>query len=211
MRIAVVTEVSTLEKNHFVIEALAGREHEILNAGMRKDVDGPELTYIHTGLLSAILLNSGCADLVVGGCGTGQGYLNSVMQYPGISCGLIESPLDSWLFAQINGGNCLSLALNKGFGWAGDVNLRFIFDRFFEVEIGCGYPEHRRESQKKSRTTLMEISKMSHIPFDELLGKMDGEIINRVLTFPGVKEIVEKYSAPENVVRKALDERYEAL
>ena len=56
------------------------------------------------------------------------------MQYPGVFCGHIMTPLDAWLFRQINGGNCISLALNQGYGWAADVNLKFIFDRFFSVE-----------------------------------------------------------------------------
>lgn len=43
-------------------------------------------------------------------------------------CGLIQSPLDAWLFGQINGGNCISLALNFGYGWATDINLWFVFD-----------------------------------------------------------------------------------
>ncbi len=42
------------------------------------------------------------------------------MQYPGVSCGLIADPLDAWLFSMINAGNCISLALNKGYGWAGE-------------------------------------------------------------------------------------------
>jgi hypothetical protein len=31
-------------------------------------------------------------DFVVGGCGTGLGYLNAVMQYPGVVCGHLLSP-----------------------------------------------------------------------------------------------------------------------
>ena len=57
-----------------------------------------ELTYIHTGLIAAAMLNIGAADMVVGGCGTGQGFMNSVMQYPNVVCGLILNPLDAFLF-----------------------------------------------------------------------------------------------------------------
>ena len=108
--------------------------------------------------MSAILLNAGAADFVVGGCGTGQGYLNAVLQYPNVVCGLISGPLDAWLFTQINGGNCISLPLNQGYGWAADANLRFVFDRIFSVERGCGYPESRKESQQQSRAILEGIS-----------------------------------------------------
>ncbi len=74
--------------------------------------------------MSALLLNLKAVDFVVGGCGTGLGYLNAVMQYPGVFCGHLLTPLDAFLFARINAGNCVSLALNQGYGWAGDVNLR---------------------------------------------------------------------------------------
>ena len=107
---------------------------------MKKGGEPPELQYIQTGLLTGLLLHLKRVDLVVGGCGTGQGYLNSAMQYPGVCCGHILTTLDAWLFAQINDGNCMSLMLNQGYGWAGDVNLRMIFDAYFSVERGRGYP-----------------------------------------------------------------------
>ena len=147
MRIAIINEVSAQQKNGDILKALEGRGHEVLNLGMTGNPNLPELTYIHTGLMTGILLNANAADFVVGGCGTGQGYLNAAVQYPGVFCGLISSPLDAWLFTQINGGNCISLQLNQGYGWAADENLRFIFDRIFSVERGSGYPENRRESQ----------------------------------------------------------------
>ncbi len=90
MRIAIVNETSAADKNADILAALAGRGHEILNVGMKKSGEQPELQYIHTGFLSALLLNLEIADLVVGGCGTGIGYMNSVMQYPGVVCGLIN-------------------------------------------------------------------------------------------------------------------------
>ena len=147
MRIAVLNETSAADRNAAIVDALRGRGHEIINAGMKKNGEQPELSYIHTGLLAALLLHLNRVDFVVGGCGTGQGFLNSVMQYPGVFCGHIMNSLDAWLFAQINAGNCISLALNQGYGWAGDVNLRFIFDRLFSVEFGLGYPPHRSQPQ----------------------------------------------------------------
>jgi len=116
MRIAVINETSAANRNADILAALHGRGHEIVNAGMKESGAQPELTYIHTGLMAALLLNLKRVDFVVGGCGTGQGFLNSVMQYPGVVCGHVLNGLDAWLFAQINGGNCISLALNQGYG-----------------------------------------------------------------------------------------------
>jgi ribose 5-phosphate isomerase RpiB len=207
MRIAVVTEVSTKDKNKFVMAALENRGHEIFNVGMKGSEGEPELTYIQTGFISAVLLGAGCADMVVGGCGTGQGFLNSVMQYPGIFCGLIESPLDGWLFAQINGGNCLSLALNKNFGWAGEVNLRFIFDHFFSVERGCGYPEHRKTSQQRSIAILKAVSGLTHQALPRIIEQLDDAVARPALVFPGVMDLVRKLTASDCAIKAACEKR----
>ena len=140
MRIAVINETSSGDRNGDVVRALDGRGHEIVNCGMKKGGEAPELTYIHTGLLAGLLLGAGRVDLVVGGCGTGIGFLNAAMQLPGVICGLIQNPLDAFLFSQINGGNCISLALNYGYGWAAERNVSLIFDQFFAQPSGGGFP-----------------------------------------------------------------------
>ncbi len=211
MRIAVINETSAADKNKDIISALEGRGHTILNVGMKKSGDKPELTYIHTGLLAAILLNLKRVDFVVGGCGTGQGFLNSVMQYPNVFCGLIQNPVDIWLFAQINGGNCISLALNYGYGWAGEINLRFIFDRLFSLkEFGQGYPPHRRRSQQESIKTLKEISKTVHRSFAEIISSLPESVITPVLTYPGVLELIDIDSIPEKELKEAFLARISA-
>ena len=92
MKIAVVTEFSTVDKNKDVVDALSGFGHEIINAGMQKNPDEPVLSYLETSIISALLLELKVVDFVVGGCGTGQGYFNAVMQFPGIFCGLLLDP-----------------------------------------------------------------------------------------------------------------------
>ena len=211
MKIAVINETSAADRNADILAALEGRGHEVINAGMTKNGEKPELQYIHTGLLAAILLNLGRVDLVVGGCGTGQGFLNAVVQYPGVICGHILNDLDAWLFAQINAGNCISLALNQGYGWAANVNLKFIFDRFFSVEAGQGYPAHRREPQAQSRSTLQKISAVAHRPFSEIIDSIPEDVINPVLTYPGVKHLIEPDSIPNGALRLAFLRRFRTL
>lgn len=190
MNIAVINETSAADRNADILAALEGYGHTLLNVGMKKSGEKPELTYMHTGLLAALMLNSGAADLVVGGCGTGQGFLNSAMQYPGVFCGLITGPLDAWLFTQINGGNCISLALNQGYGWAADINLRFIFERLFSVERGSGYPPHRRESQAQSRHLLTEVNRQTHRKMAEILPALPEAVLRPALDYPGVIELL---------------------
>jgi len=148
---------------------------------------------------------------VVGGCGTGQGYLNSAMQYPGVFCGLILDPLDAWLFTQINGGNCTSLALNKGYGWAGDVNLRFIFDRIFSVERGCGYPAHRREPQQAAIKTLETVSGLTHRPFDEIIAALPDDVLLPAVEYPGTLELIDIQAIEDPALVVAFAKRLSSL
>lgn len=207
MRIAVINETSAADRNADILAALDGRGHTIINAGMTKNFAKPELTYIHTGLLSAFLLNLNRVDFVVGGCGTGQGYLNSVMQYPGVFCGHIMNSLDAWLFTQINGGNCISLMLNQGYGWASNENLRFIFDRIFSVESGAGYPAHRKESQQESRNTLIGVSAATHRPLADIVAALPDDLVKPVLEYPGVKDLIDVESIEDAALKTAFLER----
>ena len=200
MKIAILNETSAADRNAEILRAVEGRGHEVINAGMTKNGSLPELTYIHTGFLAALLLNAKRVDFVIGGCGTGQGFLNSVMQYPGVFCGHILTPLDAWLFTQINAGNCISQMLNQGYGWAGDVNLRMIFDQIFSVTPGSGYPAHRAESQKKSRQILANISNKVHRNFSEIMAQLPDEVILPALSFPGIRELLD----PESLTDKTL-------
>ena len=204
MKIAIINETSAADRNSDILSALSDRGHEIYNVGMKKSGEKPELQYIHTGFLSALLLNLKKVDLVVGGCGTGIGYMNSVMQYPSVFCGLILNSLDAWLFAQINAGNCISLALNQGYGWASDVNLRFIFDRIFEVEPGKGYPDHRREPQAESRENLKIISQITHLKMAEIIKNLPENIIRPALDYPGVREILDIDTIQDQDIKKAI-------
>jgi len=210
MRIAVINETSAANRNADILAALQGRGHEIINAGMTTNGAKPELSYIHTGLMTAILLHLNRVDFVVGGCGTGQGYLNSVMQYPGVFCGHILNDLDAWLFMQINGGNCISLALNQGYGWAGDVNLRFIFDRLFSVERGGGYPPHRALPQKEYRDKLARVSDITHRPFAEIISSLPDDAILPALDYPGMKELVDVDSVTDPGLKEAFRRRMKA-
>lgn len=190
MRIAVINEVSAASKNADILKALDGRGFEVLNLGNTGQEGESALQYIHTGLMSALLLHLKAVDFVIGGCGTGLGYLNSVLQYPGVSCGHVLSPLDAWLFARINAGNCVSLALNQGYGWAGDVNLSMIFDALFTPETGTGFPTHRAEPQRNSRERLTEISTITHKGFNEILKALPVEVTKPALEYPAFKPVV---------------------
>lgn len=77
MKIALINENSQAAKNAQVEAVLKKvvepKGHEVFNYGMYSAEDEHQLTYVQNGILAAILLNSGAADYVVTGCGTGEG------------------------------------------------------------------------------------------------------------------------------------------
>jgi ribose 5-phosphate isomerase RpiB len=191
MKIAVINEISAADRNPDILRALEERNHTILNLGNTSSSDHLSLLYIHTGLMTALLLNLGAVDFVIGGCGTGLGYLNAVMQYPGVFCGHLLTPLDAFLFARINAGNCVSLALNQGYGWAGEVNLRLIFDALFTSETGSGYPISRAEPQRQGRLLLSQVSKVTHRSMLEIIKSLPDEVLKPALTYPAFRPVLE--------------------
>lgn len=207
MKIAVINETSAADRNADIISALQGRGQEIINCGMTRNGEEPQLTYLHTGFLGALLLGTGAADFVVGGCGTGQGFLNSVLQYPGVVCGHIATPLDAWLFVRINAGNCVSLMLNQGYGWGSEINLRLIFDHLFSDAKGAGFPESRRESQRESVRILADIGTATHRAMADILENLPDRIAGPALRFPGIAELL--YGAPHlpPELRTAIEKR----
>ncbi|WP_017446734.1 RpiB/LacA/LacB family sugar-phosphate isomerase [Gayadomonas joobiniege] len=157
MKIALMNEFSQAAKNPVVLEQLqavaSAQGHTIFNVGMDGDQDH-RLTYIHLGIMSALLLNSKAVDFVVAGCGTGQGALMSLNAYPGVTCGYCIEPSDAYLFAQINNGNALSLPFAKGFGWGAELNIKYIFEKAFTGVKGQGYPPERKASQVENAQIL---------------------------------------------------------
>lgn len=204
MRVAVVSETSAVDKNPYIIGALEGRGLEVLNAGMASAGEQPELQYVHTGLIAALLLHLDRVDLVIGGCGTGQGFMNGVMQYPGVFCGHLLTSLDAWLFTRINAGNCISLALNQGYGWAGDVNLRLLFDQLFDGAMGSGYPAHRSEPQRASRERLTTISGLTHRSMAEIVAALPDEIVVPAITHPAARAAMQIERIEDAPLREAL-------
>jgi len=205
MKIAVINEGSTKNRNEEVIRAFDGLNQEIFNLGM-KNVEGePDLTYMETGFMSALLLNLKAVDFVVGGCGTGQGYMNVVLQFPGTACGLLLDQVDAFLFSQVNAGNCVSLCLNKGYGnLGGGLNLAYIFKILFTENWGQGYPPARREIQIGARKKLAQLSMDAHKSMGEIISVMDKEIIRRTLSFPGVLDFIK--TAPSSALKEQVQQ-----
>lgn len=214
MRIALMNEWSQAGKNELIFgelsAAAAANGHTVYNVGMRREGDEPCLTYIHLGLMAAVLLNSGAVDFVVTGCGTGEGAMISLNNYPGVVCGLVLEPVDGYLFCQINNGNAVSLPYAKGFGWGAELNLRGIFDRILSCERGNGYPADKKEVQNRNVAVLNHIKSIVNKDLMTILREMDRDVL---LTACGGEEfrrcLYENARRPEisGYIRRALEGR----
>jgi len=165
MKIALITENSQAAKNSLIHGALTAvaepMGHQVFNYGMYSAEDSASLTYVMNGLLSGILLNSGAADFVVTGCGTGMGSMLACNAMPGVFCGLVIDPTDAFLFGQINDGNAISMPYAKGFGWAAELNLQDVYRKLFEGERGLGYPKERAHFMAANRSILKDLKAAS--------------------------------------------------
>ena len=165
MKIALIIENSQAAKSEMIHTALRNVAeplgHEVHHYGMYGEDDQNSLTYVMNGLLTVILLNSGAADFVVTGCGTGMGSMLACNSMPGVFCGLVIDHTDAFLFSQINNGNAISMPYAKGFCWAAELNLEDCYRKLFEQEVGLGYPKERAEIMAKNRGILADLKRAS--------------------------------------------------
>ncbi len=179
MKIALVMEWSTCEKNEIVFNTLKkvaeANGHTVVNYGQFNAEDHRQ-TYNQNAVLTAAILNSGAADFVITGCGTGEGAMMACNAMPGVCCGLVVDPADSYLYTQVNGGNCMSLPYAKGWGWGAEVNLEYVFEKLFVKEFGGGYPAHAAASEQRNAALLNKLKAAASRDFTELLKSEDGDV-----------------------------------
>ena len=186
MKIALISENSQAAKNAVVEKALKKvvepMGHTVRNYGMYSADDAAQLTYVQIGILAAILLNSGAADYVITGCGTGEGAMLACNSFPGVICGHVEDPLDAYTFAQINDGNAIAVPFAKGFGWGGDLNLEYIFEKLFCEPSGQGYPRERAVPEQRNKKILDGVKKVTYRPLEDILPELDIELVKGAIS-----------------------------
>ena len=181
MRIALINENSQAAKNAIVEKALRKvvepMGFAVDNYGMYAAEDAAQLTYVQNGILAAVLLNSGAADYVITGCGTGEGAMLALNSFPGVICGHVADPLDAYTFAQINDGNAISLPFAKGFGWGGDLNLEYIFEKLFCEPSGQGYPRERAVPEQRNKKILDGVRAVAFRDLCDILRELDRDLV----------------------------------
>lgn len=186
MKIALINENSQAAKNNIIFNELKKvayqKGYELFNYGMYGEEGESQLTYVQNGLLASILLNSGAADFVITGCGTGVGAMLACNSFPGVVCGLAVDPVDAYLFSQVNGGNALSLPFAKGFGWGGELNLRYMFERLFEEEKGGGYPKERAIPEQRNARILNDVKALTYKDIMTVLTDIDQDFLKETIS-----------------------------
>lgn len=181
MKIALINENSQAAKNELICSTLKSvvepMGHEVFNYGMYSAEDEHSLTYVQNGILAAVLLNSGAADFVITGCGTGEGAMLACNAFPNVLCGHAQSPLDAYLFSQVNDGNCLALPFAEHFGWGSELNLSYIFEKLFSTPGGGGYPKERVVPEQRNKKILDEVKKVTHRDIISILKELDRELV----------------------------------
>lgn len=181
MKIALINENSQASKNSLIYDTLKKVAeplgHEVVNYGMYSPEDKAQLTYVQCGILTAVLINSGAADYVVTGCGTGEGAMLACNSFPNVLCGHIVDPSDGYMFAQINDGNAVALPFAKGFGWGAELNLEYIFTNLFSGQSGQGYPKERVVPEQRNKKILDEVKKVTHNDIMTVLKNIDQDLL----------------------------------
>ena len=181
MKIALIMENSQAAKSALVESTLRKvvepMGHEVVNYGMYAADDAAQLTYVQNGILAAVLLNSGAADYVITGCGTGEGAMLALNSFPGVVCGHVEDPVDAYTFAHVNDGNAVALPFAKGFGWGGELNLEYTFEKLFGFGHGQGYPKERVEPEQRNKKILDGVRAVAFKPLVEILQGIDQDLV----------------------------------
>lgn len=192
MKIALINENSQAAKNALICETLKKvvepMGHEVFNYGMYSAEDENQLTYVQIGILTAILINSGAADFVITGCGTGEGAMLACNSFPKVLCGHVTSPLDAYLFSQVNDGNAIAMPFAQGFGWGAELNLSYTFEKLFMSPGGGGYPKERVEPEQRNKKILDKVKEATHRDLLEILPLLDQDLLKGAIAGKNFQE-----------------------
>ena len=181
MKIALINENSQAAKHALIVATLRKvvepMGHEVVNYGMYAADDAAQLTYVQTGILAAVLLNAGAADYVITGCGTGEGAMLALNSFPGVICGHVEDPVDAYTFAHVNDGNAVALPFAKGFGWGGELNLEYVFEKLFGFGHGQGYPKERVVPEQRNKKILDGVRSVAFRDLCDILKDLDRDLV----------------------------------
>ena len=134
-------------------------------------------------------MSTKAVDFVVTGCGTGEGACLACNAFPNVQCGHVTNPTDAYLFTQVNGGNAISLPYAQNFGWGGELNLRYTFEKLFVSPFGGGYPKERAEAEQANKKILDHVKTITHRPLIDILKDLDKDFVKGTIDDPKFAEM----------------------
>jgi len=182
MKIGVILASSQASKCGSLFRAVQkyAANAEVLNFGCRAD-DPEKYSYVEIALLAGLLLTSGAVDFIVTGCSSGQGMMLACNSFPGVLCGYAPTPMDAWLFAQINNGNAISLPLGEEYTWTGYENMERTIEKLFSEPFGQGYPKSEAERKRRDAEILKDLRRRSQVELTVFLNRLDIQTVQRIL------------------------------
>ena len=173
MKIALINENSQAAKNGVIVETLKKvvepLGHEVFNYGMYSADDAEQL--------------------VITGCGTGEGACLACNAFPGVLCGHVVDPTDAYQFTQVNNGNCIAMPFAKGWGWGAELNLQYVFEKLFVEEWGGGYPKERAVPEQRNAKILNEVKKVTHRDLLDILPNLDQDLVKGAVAGKQFKDL----------------------
>ena len=182
MNIGIIQASSQVGKNKLIFDTVKkyAAGSEIINFGCTED-EPDRYSYIEISVLAGMLLSSGAVDFIVTGCSSGQGMMLACNSFPGVLCGYAPTPMDAYLFAQINNGNAVSLPLGEEYTWAGYENFDATVAKLFSEPFGQGYPKGEAARKLRDTELLKQIRRSSQRAAVDLLESLDGNFVQSIL------------------------------
>jgi ribose 5-phosphate isomerase RpiB len=201
MTIGVIQASSQAQKNSLLFNTVKhyALDSVVVNFGCKENEE-EKYSYIEISLLTGLLLASGSVDFIVTGCSSGQGMMLACNNMPGVLCGYAPSPMDAYLFAQINNGNAISVPLGEDYTYTGIDNLERTIEKLFSEPFGQGYPKGQEERKLKDTSLLKNIREKSQVRTIELMQSLDTVIVDKIKKKRDVIEFIINNGKNEEIV-----------
>ncbi len=198
MKIGIIQASSQASKNILLFNTVKkyAANSEVINFGCTEN-EKNQYSYVEISILAGLLLASGSVDFIVTGCSSGQGMMLACNSMPGVLCGYVPTPMDAYLFAQINNGNAVSLPLGEDYTWTGFDNFEKTISRLFSEPFGQGYPKSEALRKMKDTMLLKSIRKHSQISTIDLLNSMDPILLSKIMDKKNVINYISTYGCSD--------------
>ena len=201
MRIGIIQASSQVTKNEVLFEYTKNYAvgHKAINFGCFAD-EVIDYSYVEIAVAIGLLLNSGAVDFVVTGCSSGQGMMLVCNTMPNVICGYAPTPMDAYLFVQINNGNAISLPLGEDYTYSDEENCRNTVKKLFSEPFGQGYPKEEACRKIKDTELFKDMKTKTHIEFIPFLDKLDTKLRNKILSKTNVIQYILENGSNEDVI-----------